>query len=322
MTKATDKARALVGALFGLERRLGDGAGRLLGGGGRLPPAPLSSGSLGLDVALGGGLPPGRLVELFGPESGGKTTLALHAIARAQRAGATAALIDTEHAFDVRYAARLGIDVRSLVVSQPDHGEQALAIAEQLCRSGAVDLLVLDSVAALVPRAELEGELGSIPGGLHERLLGQGLRSLSTTLARTGGCGLFLNQLRRKPSVLAGGSAWETTTAGNALHFYASVRLEVGPVAALGDGGRRTRARVVKNKLAAAGGEAHFDLLRGGGISREGELVDLAAARGLLETWGERGARPSRESAVAGLCGDARLLEALEAAVRSSYGLR
>jgi recombination protein RecA len=284
-----DRRRTIDQALVQMEKQFGKGTILRLGSKTVLPVSVISSGSISLDNALGvGGLPRGRVVEIFGPESSGKTTIALQVIAEAQKAGGTAAFIDAEHALDPIYARKLGVDVDNLLVSQPDHGEQALEITNALVATGAVDIVVVDSVAALVPKAELEGEMGDSHMGLHARLMSQALRKLTGVVSRCDTCLIFINQVREKIGVVFGNP--ETTTGGRALKFYASVRLEVRRIGALKDGdtniGNRTRAKVVKNKVAAPFREAEFDIIYGEGVSREGDLLDLAAANSLVEKSG------------------------------------
>jgi len=290
MSKLTERMKALAAALGGIEKQFGKGAVMRLGE--EAEPAPVQvvpTGSLGLDLALGvGGLPRGRVVEIFGPESSGKTTMALHAIAEVQRLGGVAAFVDAEHALDVGYARQLGVNLADLLVSQPDTGEQALEIAEQLVRSGAVDLIVVDSVAALVPKAEIEGEMGDAHMGIQARLMSQALRKLTAVVSRNQSMVVFINQIRMKIGVVFGNP--ETTTGGHALKFYSSVRLDIRRIGAVKEGeqvvGSRTRVKVVKNKVAPPFREAEFDIRYGVGVDRFGEAVDLAVERGLMEKAG------------------------------------
>ena len=285
-----NREKAIDLAVSQIERQFGKGAIMKLGEAGVPKDLPVvSSGSLGLDIALGiGGVPRGRVIEIYGPESSGKTTLARHIVAEAQKPGGMGAYIDAEHALDLSYAKKLGVNTDELLISQPDHGEQALEIAETLVRSGAIDVLVIDSVAALVPKAEIEGEMGDSHMGLQARLMSQALRKLTATIARSMTVVIFINQIRMKIGVMFGNP--ETTTGGNALKFYASVRMDIRRIGALKDGdnviGGRVRVKVVKNKVAPPFKEAEFDLLYGTGISRDGEIVDLGSELGVVEKSG------------------------------------
>jgi len=325
-----DKKKALDAALGQIDRAFGKGSVMKLGSRPTEQIESISTGSLGLDIALGiGGLPRGRIIEIYGPESSGKTTLALHTVAEAQKAGGTAAFIDAEHALDPVYARKLGVDVNELLVSQPDAGEQALEIADTLVRSGAVDILVIDSVAALTPRAELEGEMGDSLPGLQARLMSQALRKLTGSISKSNCLVVFINQIRMKIGVMFGSP--ETTTGGNALKFYSSVRLDIRRIGAIKDRdeviGNQTRVKVVKNKVAPPFREVEFDILYGEGISKTGELLDLGVKGGVIEKSGSWYSHDSerigqgRENARRFLLENPELSAKIEGMVRRNAGL-
>ena len=329
--KSDDKNKALEAAIGQIEKAFGKGSVMKLGQReSAVDVQSISTGSLGLDIGLGiGGFPKGRIVEIYGPESSGKTTLALHAVAEAQKEGGTCAFVDAEHALDPSYARKLGVNIDDLLISQPDAGEQALEITDTLVRSGAVDVLVVDSVAALVPRAELEGEMGDHHVGLHARLMSQALRKLTSSIARSNCLVIFINQIRLKIGVMFGNP--ETTTGGNALKFYASVRLDIRRIGAIKDRdevvGNQTRVKVVKNKVAAPFRTIEFDIMYGEGISKMGELLDLGVAAGIVDKSGAwisyKGQRigQGRENAKTFLREHTELAVEIESAIRQNAGL-
>ena len=325
-TANTERARALEAALAQIDRAFGKGSAMKLGSREKMEIEAVSTGSLGLDIALGiGGLPRGRIVEIFGPESSGKTTLALHAIAEAQKIGGTAAFIDAEHALDPAYAKKVGVNIDELIVSQPDTGEQALEIADTLVRSNAIDVLVIDSVAALVPRAEIEGEMGDSHVGLQARLMSQALRKITGSISRSRCTVIFINQIRMKIGVMYGSP--ETTTGGNALKFYASVRLDIRRTGQIKNGedivGNTTRVKVVKNKVAPPFKQVEFDIMYGQGISKIGEILDLGVKAGLVEKSGAWFSYDSvrigqgRENAKTFLADNRDMADRLENAIRT-----
>ncbi len=320
-----EKLKALQLTLDKIERSYGKGAVMKLGDSAIESIPAISTGSIGLDAALGiGGLPKGRVVEIYGPEASGKTTLALHAIAEAQKKGGIAAFIDAEHAFDRFYAQKLGIDIENLLVSQPDNGEQALEITENLIRSGAIDIIVIDSVAALTPKSEIEGEMGDSKMGLQARLMSQALRKLTSTISKTGACCVFINQLREKIGVMFGNP--ETTTGGNALKFYASVRLDIRRISQIKDGdraiGNRVRVKVVKNKVAPPFQMAECDIIFGEGFSKMGEIIDLGVDYGIVKksgswySYGETKLGQGRDAVKSLLADNPELAEELEVLIR------
>jgi recombination protein RecA len=328
---AMDKTKALDAALSQIERAFGKGSIMRLGKGSKpIEIETISTGSLGLDIALGiGGLPRGRVVEIYGPESSGKTTLALHCIAEAQKRGGICAFVDAEHALDPIYARKLGVGIDDLLISQPDTGEQALEIADTLVRSGAVEVLVVDSVAALVPRAELEGEMGDVQPGSQARLMSQALRKLTASISRSNTMVIFINQIRMKIGVMYGSP--ETTTGGNALKFYASVRLDIRRIGAIKERdevvGNQTRVKVVKNKLAPPFKQVEFDIMYGEGVSKSGEIIDLGVKAGIVEKSGSWFSYDSqrigqgRENAKAFLRSNPDIAGRIEAAIRQNSGL-
>ena len=329
-TQTKDRSKALATALAQIDKSFGKGSVMRLGDDTRPPVAVIPTGSTALDIALGiGGLPRGRIVEIYGPESSGKTTVALHAVASAQRAGGNAAFIDAEHALDPVYAKALGVDTDNLLVSQPDTGEQALEITDMLIRSGGLDIIVIDSVAALVPKAEIEGEMGDSHVGLQARLMSQALRKITGALSSTGTTAIFINQLREKIGVFFGSP--ETTTGGKALKFYASVRIDVRRTLTLKDGdqpvGNRTKAKVVKNKMAPPFKQAEFDILYGQGISREGGLLDLGVDNGIIRksgawyTYGTDQLGQGKENARTFLKDNPELAEEIENKILAALGV-
>ena len=329
-SQTQDRSKALATALAQIDKSFGKGSVMRLGDESRPPVSVIPTGSVALDVALGvGGLPRGRIVEVYGPESSGKTTVALHAVASAQRAGGNAAFIDAEHALDPVYAKALGVDIDNLLVSQPDTGEQALEITDMLVRSGGLDIIVIDSVAALVPKAEIEGEMGDSHVGLQARLMSQALRKITGALSATGTTAIFINQLREKIGVFFGNP--ETTTGGKALKFYASVRLDVRRIGGLKDGdqpvGNRTRVKVVKNKMAPPFKQAEFDILYGQGISREGSLLDLGVDNGVVRksgawfTYGEDQLGQGKENARNFLKDNPQLAAEIEEKILAALGI-
>ena len=324
---AKEKLKALQLTIDKIEKTYGKGTIMKLGDEAVEQVEAISTGSITLDGALGiGGLPKGRIVEIYGPESSGKTTLAIHSIANAQKNGGIAAFIDAEHAFDRFYAQKLGVNLEDLLISQPDNGEQALEIADNLIRSGAIDILVIDSVAALTPKSEIEGEMGESKMGLQARLMSQALRKLTATISRTGCCCIFINQLREKIGVMFGNP--ETTTGGNALKFYASVRLDIRRIGQIKDGetvvGNRTRVKIVKNKLAPPFRTAEFDIVYGEGISKMGEIVDLGVDKGVIRksgswfSYGETKLAQGRDAVKQLLLDNPELAEELEGKIRAA----
>jgi recombination protein RecA len=322
-----EKLKALQLTMDKLDKTYGKGTIMKLGDSAVIDIPFISTGSISLDHALGiGGLPRGRVVEIYGPESSGKTTLALHAIAEAQRQGGIAAFVDAEHAFDRYYAQKLGVDTENLFISQPDNGEQALEITENLIRSGAIDIIVIDSVAALTPRSEIEGEMGDSKMGLQARLMSQALRKLTATISKTGSCCVFINQLREKIGVMFGNP--ETTTGGNALKFYASVRIDIRRATQIKDGenmvGNRTRVKVVKNKVAPPFRVAEFDIIYGEGISKMGEVIDLGVDHGIIKksgswySYGDTKLGQGRDAVKSLLADNPELAEELEKLVRAA----
>lgn len=322
-----EKLKVLKLAIDKIEKDYGKGSVMMLGDKQQTAVDTISTGSLGLDVALGvGGFPRGRIIEIYGPESSGKTTIAIHTIAEAQKKGGICAIIDAEHAFDAGYARKLGVDIDNLIISQPDYGEQALEIADRLISSGAVDVVVIDSVAALVPKGELEGEMGESKMGLQARLMSQALRKLTATINRTGCCCIFINQLREKIGVMFGNP--ETTTGGNALKFYASVRLDIRRISQIKDGdvasGNRTRVKVVKNKVAPPFRQVEFDIIFGEGISKVGEVIDMGVELGILQksgswfSYGDSKIGQGRDAVKQFLIDNPEVMEEVEGRIRAA----
>lgn len=325
-SKLNEKLKALEATIGNLEKSYGKGTIMKLGDNPIEDIESISTGSISLDFALGiGGLPKGRVIEIYGPESSGKTTLALHAIAEAQKAGGIAALIDAEHAFDRFYGEKLGVDIKNLLISQPDHGEQALEIADNLIRSGAIDIIVIDSVAALTPKSEIEGEMGDSKMGLQARLMSQALRKLTANIAKTRSCCIFINQLREKIGIMFGNP--ETTTGGNALKFYASVRLDIRRMTQIKDGdkiiGNRTKVKVVKNKVAPPFRTAEFDIIYGEGVSKIGEIIDLGVDFNIIKksgswfSYGEQKIGQGREAVKQMLIDHPGMAEEVEEKIRA-----
>ena len=330
-SESKEKLKVLQLAIDKIEKTYGKGTIMRMGDDAIDQIEAISTGSIALDVALGiGGLPKGRVVEIYGPESSGKTTLAIHAIANVQKNGGIAAFIDAEHAFDRFYAQKLGVDIENLLISQPDNGEQALEITDNLIRSGAIDIIVIDSVAALTPKSEIEGEMGDSKMGLHARLMSQALRKLTATISRTGCCCIFINQLREKIGVMFGNP--ETTTGGNALKFYASVRLDIRRQAQIKDGetvvGNRTKVKIVKNKVAPPFRTAEFDILYGEGISKAGELVDMGVETNVIKksgswfSYGETKIGQGRDAVKQMMADNPEMAEEIEIKIREALAAK